>query len=488
MYSFLASDRYKWLRVLAIATIVSMILYGAVICIFEIKPFWLDEWCVIYNLKTMTVTELGGKLEKGQQFPRFYLQVLKCIVQPFDYSYTSLRLPSFFVHAFGLIFCYFLSGRIFGKDDSYRFFWLLIYASYSTSVEYFVQIKQYTMEMLLTLVALWQLLELLNTEANKIRLPRFLFLCLVSAIIPFFSYTYPLCFAALCLSVVLHTRGFKNIFIRSIPLFIGSVGVVVFYIFDVTQVMADQGMREFWKDYILRDGFQLLPYLHNVYSLFGHLGTGVFFEIIYGTLGLAGFFHALYQQFKRRSYTSPFQYIVQYSSFLVIIAIVLASLHKLPLGVHRLNAFAVPTCGILVINMLMVLEQKWKKAIPVVYTILSLALAGNIYQAFAKAHFSEEAVKKQRIYDNSKAAISVAENKHIPIVTTPAVFYPHEDRDGDFAVICHPAYHMKMSLPVYNAVDTPGLKKIFEDHPELQQLVFIDRYEHSVVQRGAVIK
>ncbi len=152
-----------------------MILYGAAISLFEIKPFWLDEWNVIYNLKTKTYAQLGGKLDYGQQFPRVYLQIIKYITQPFDYSYTSLRLPSFVVHVSGLIFCYILSGRIFGKQNAYRFFWLFIYASYSTSVEYFVQTKQYTMEMLLALVALWQLLELLNTGAKNIRFTRYLF-------------------------------------------------------------------------------------------------------------------------------------------------------------------------------------------------------------------------------------------------------------------------------------------------------------------------
>ncbi len=280
-----------------------------------------------------------------------------------------------------------------------------------------------------------------------------------------------------------HTRGLKNILYRSIPLLLGSVSIFIFYFYDITQVMADGGMQDFWKEYILRDGFQPLAYAFNIYKLFANLGTGLLFEIIYGALGLGGFFYSIYQLFQKRNDTSPFRYVLQYSSLLVIVMIVLFSFHKLPLGAHRLNAFAVPACSILVINMLMVSERRWKKLIPVIYSILSLTLAGNIYQAFAKAHFSKEAVKKQHIYDNTRAAILLAEDKHIPIVTGTAVVYPHEDRNGDFAVIGYPAYHMRVSLPVYNATDTSHLKKVFEEHPELQQVVFIDRYEHSIIHR-----
>lgn len=460
-----------------------MAAYGAAVSIFEIKPFWLDEWNIIYNLKTKTHAQLWGQLDYMQQFPRVYLQIIKWITHSFQYSYTSLRLPSFIVHIAGLIFCYSLSGKIFGKQSPYRFFWLLIYASYSTSVEYFVQIKQYTMEMLLALVALWQLFELLNTEGKNIHLPRYILLCLLSIVIPFFSYTYPICFAALCFTIAIHTRGFKNILLRFIPLLLGSISIVIFYLYDVVQVMADGGMQDFWKDYILRDGFRPLDYLFNIYRLFANLGTGQLFEVIYGPLGLCGFVYGIYQLFRKRPYTSPFHYIVQYSSLLVIVMIILYSLHKLPVGAHRLNAFAVPACSIPVINMILVLERRWKKLIPIVCTVLSITLAGNIYQAFAKAHFSEEAVKKQRIYDNTRKAISLAEDELLPIATSSGVSYPYEDRNGDFIVISYPVYRIEISLPVYNAADTFQVKRIFEEHTELRQIVFIDRYEHSVIHR-----
>lgn len=483
MHPHSSSDLYKWLRVLTITTIVFMIAYGAVVSIFEIKPFWLDEWNIIYNLKTKTHSQLWGHLEYMQQFPRVYLQIIKYITSPFEYSYSSLRLPSFVVHTAGLIFCFILSGRIFGKQNAYRFFWLLIYASYSTSIEYFVQVKQYTMEMLLALTALWQLLELLHTEAKNIQFTHYIFLCLLFTVIPFFSYTYPICFAALCFTIALHTRGFKNILYRSIPLLLGSISIFIFYHYDVAQVMADERMQNFWKDYILDDGFRPLAYLFNIYKLFANLGTGQLFEVIYGTLGLGGFCCSIYQLFQKRNYTSPFQYIVQYSLLLVIIMIILFSFHKLPVGAHRLNAFAVPACSILVTNMLLVLEYKRKKLIPIIYTTLSITLAGNIYQAFAKAHFSEESVKKQRIYDNTNTAISLAEEKRLPIATGTGVVYPYEDRNADFVIISYPAYHMGISLPVYNAANTFYLKKVFEEHPELQQVVFIDRLEHSIVRR-----
>jgi hypothetical protein len=459
-----------------------MIAYGLAVSIFEIKPFWLDEWNIIYNLKTKTHAELWGPLDYMQQFPRVYLQVIKYITASFDYGYTAMRLPSMVIHTAGLFLCYVLSGRLFNNDNPYRFFLPLIYASYSTSIEYFVQIKQYTMEMLLALVAIWQLLELLRMQAGSIQPLRYLLLCLLFLVIPFFSYTYPICFIAVSLCTLLNTRTQKDFFYRIMPLLVGSISILVFYTKDVSQVMVDEGMQKFWKDYIMQGEFKPSAYLYYIYKLFANLGTGDFFEVIYGALGLVGFLYSLYHCFTQQKPVSEFQHIVQYSTSLVLIMILLFSFHKLPLGAHRLNAFAVPACGTLVIHALSALEYKWK-TIPIIYAILSLTLAGNIFQAFAKAHWSDEAVKKQSIYNNTKEAIILAENRHISIATGTGVAYPYEDRNGDFIVISYPVYHMSIALHVYNTANTYYLKKLFEEHPQLKQVVFIDRTDYSIVSR-----
>ncbi len=475
---------YRLLRVITLYTLAVMFVYGITVTLFEIKPFWLDEWCIIFNLKTKTHSQLWGHLEYMQQFPRLYLQIIKSVTEPFDYSFSSLKITSLIVHCTGLIFCYKLSARLFGKESAYRFFWVLIYASYSTSLEYFVQVKQYTMEMFLSLVAIWQLAELLRTQAGNIRHGRYTLLCFSCIAATFFSYTYPICFLAVAIVTAINTRNFKDLLYRSIPITLGFISIAIFYFKDVSQAMADPGMQDFWKDYTLSDGFDL-RYVNNVYQLFSNTGTGFLFELIFGMLGIYGLLYGLGRHFRKRVANNLIVYAVQYSCVLVILMILLFTLHKLPLGAHRLNAFAVPALGILIITTLMALEQynKLRVSIPIVYTFLSLALVGNVFLAFSNQIFSAEAIKKQRIYENTKQAIILAERKRIPIITTTGVVYPKEDRNGDFAVITYPAYHMSVAVPVYNYWAESDIRKIFSEDPRINEMVFINRFEHSILHR-----
>ena len=43
---------------------------GLVNTFFFTKPFWIDEWRIIYNLKTRSVPGLWDTLDFLQQFPR----------------------------------------------------------------------------------------------------------------------------------------------------------------------------------------------------------------------------------------------------------------------------------------------------------------------------------------------------------------------------------------------------------------------------------
>src|ERR1044072_52302 len=152
----------KAVRTVAVTTLCLFILYGLLITFIPILPFWIDEWLLIDNLKFKSPGELWYHLERTQQFPRVYLEIIKAFSAAYDYSYTSLRLPSFLAHIFGLAVLYRLSARIFNGNSLPRFLWVMIYVSFNTSIHYFVQLKQYTMEMALSLVGISQLLELVS--------------------------------------------------------------------------------------------------------------------------------------------------------------------------------------------------------------------------------------------------------------------------------------------------------------------------------------
>jgi hypothetical protein len=157
----------KPVKNIAIITIAVFVIYGLVLTCFPVFPFWIDEWLLLDNLKFKSAGQLWHGLDRTQQFPRVYLEIIKYFAAACDYSYFSLRLPSFLAHCFGLVLLCRLSRRLLPSDNLPRFLWVMIYVSFSTSIHYFVQLKQYTMEMTLSLVGIWQLLELIKLEAQK---------------------------------------------------------------------------------------------------------------------------------------------------------------------------------------------------------------------------------------------------------------------------------------------------------------------------------
>src|SRR5579872_4873160 len=74
----------KFIRKLTIATLSFMICWGFVLVLAQIKPFWIDEWRVIYNLKYKNFIALFGPLDYMQQFPRVYFELIKAFASPFD--------------------------------------------------------------------------------------------------------------------------------------------------------------------------------------------------------------------------------------------------------------------------------------------------------------------------------------------------------------------------------------------------------------------
>lgn len=129
----------KIATIIGYVTIAFFLFAGLVTAVVALQPFWLDEWFIIQNLKFRTADALWGQLEYMQQFPRLYLQALKVITETFNYSYSSLRLPSFVVHTAGVLLCIYISRRLFKRSVMAVFTFVLIYISFKTSQDYFVQ-------------------------------------------------------------------------------------------------------------------------------------------------------------------------------------------------------------------------------------------------------------------------------------------------------------------------------------------------------------
>lgn len=465
----------KIARIATIATLSFIIGWGAVMVFAQVKPFWIDEARVIYNLKFRNAAMLWGQLDYLQQFPRVYLQLVKLFTAAFDYNYTSLRIPSFIVGTSLILFSYRLMNKLYSIANYNRFLFILILISASTFTDYYVEIKQYTMDLLLGFVAIWQLLELVQINSNKSTTQaRYVLLCTSFLAIPFFSYTYPIAIApAFMIQLTFSTITLMDKDIQSgkiailakqlFPLFLCGLSIAVFYLIDVNQLMGDKDMHQFWGHLMMKNGFSLSVFAYGFYNLFAEIGSGMLYWYIFGILGVISFLSGAYHFLKYR-WDNSIAHIMQfYSILLLIIMIILFLGGKYPLGEPRLNAFAIPAISMLIIRFLDHLKEgNYKKISGSISAILFLGLIGNIFTT-CYVSFTEPAyAKKMNIYRATERAIQLAEQQNIPIMVTPGVVWPydktinypyHNTVPGDWVLKTFPAYHIASQIPVY-AINT----------------------------------
>ncbi len=444
-------------RILTILTICFVALWGMYIVAIPVKPFWLDEWYIIHNIKFRTAQELWGKLEFMQQFPRVYLHIVQYVAEAANFSYSSLRLTSFIVHILALIFCYNLSARIYPPRSLYRFLWVALYLSSATALEYFVQVKQYTMDMLLGLVAIWQVLELTNIPKKEKATGKYALLCASMFVAPFFSYTYPILAAPVYAVVLLQWLrrnepvNTKTKILQAMPLILCLLSIAIFYSIDVKQVLQDKGMQNYWQEYMMTGQTTVQQFLGNVYKLFLNMAAGDLFGNITGVLGIAGLLILSWLGIKGKT-----AYDTLYSVLVVWVVIICYAAGKLPLGTHRLNAFAVPAIATIITGILQCAETaipKMKIPAMVIAGILFLALAGNVYGSLINNVNNNEHTVKLNIYNKTEAAIKQAIETNTTILVTPGIAYPYSiEIQGDWVLKTHPSYK-KGSVPVYAIPD-----------------------------------
>jgi len=328
----------------------------------------------------------------------------------------------------------------------------MIYVSFSTSIHYFVQLKQYTMEMALSLVGIWQLLELVSMETTKPSRQRFLLLCISFAACPFFSYTYPIVIAPVYLLLAFRSAASRQLPAGVwAPLLTGIASIAVCYQIDIRHVLADKGMQDFWQELIMKT-FSFRTFLTNTYMMFCNLGSGDLFGNIFGSLGVAAFLYGSYRSVKTvLAASNERDLLLQYSSLLICLVFGLFVAGKLPLGTFRLNSFVVPAVGILIINLLLQLcaDKRWKPVSIGMSLILFLASTGNVYVTIAELGGAEHA-KKLRIYRACDRAILQARKQKLPVFVTSGIAYPFDDRwPGDWILRTQPRYKVHEPLSVY---------------------------------------
>ncbi len=460
-----------------------MAIWGIATALLPLRPFWIDEWRLIYNLKFKSAAALWGPLAYTQQAPRMYLALLKPLMAAAHYSYVSLRLPSLLISLGSMVLAWRLMQRIFpGRADWLRLLFPLILISSQTFTDYLVQTKHYEAEIFLALLAMWQTLTLLRVaDTARINPLQYAALCLSMAGAAPFSYTYPVAAApmallggARCLQLI-RNRAWHRAIMVAVPLLLCGCGVILFYITDVSQLMADEEMHRYWSYRMAGTG--LKEALLRLWFYFAALGSGAAFEVIFGALGISAFAIALPRSVKqlRRIPADEKQRMVLYSVLLVLVCIAMFSCGKLPLGEAKFNAFCVPALSILIIAFLQREQAKARVAATIAGGLLFAGLAGNIISVVLGSFFAPEYSRRMAIYTHTQEAIRRAQDAHIPLLITPGVAWPDEivhkvphlqNMPADAILKTFPAYDKAVGMPVYAIPDMGAADRLLATLPD----------------------
>lgn len=506
---FRINDPEKIAKAVTIVTLFVVVAWGLVSVVAEVRPFWVDEWRIIYNLKFKTPEEIWGKLAFMQQFPRVYLFVLKLFAATFNYSYFSLRLPSYLIGLSTIAAIYKLSNKLYSTANNSRLLMVMMLVSCGTFTEYFVQVKQYTMDLFLCVIAIHQLLYLSGYgSGKKVNVAGYSLLCLSFLVAPFFSYTYSIAIAPVYTVILVQNilqwgaddntrKKIKTILLQWVPLFICTFSITVFYSIDIAQLSRDKDMHVYWGHLMMQDGFDIRIFFTNIFHLFAQVGSGFIFWWLFGLLGVAGFGYGIYRcsktLFSGNHDTKTL--VLLYSILLPLLAIALFAAGKLPIGEPRLNAFIIPAISIVVIHLLdaaMARQDNWAKATRVLSFVLLAGVIGNIYSTILASFTDEKYARRMEIYHATEKAVTTAREQQLPILITPEVAYPYDKTinlpfsntvPGDWVLMTFPAYHVGESQPVYAIDDVHQLQEYLGQLPASTTSVMVgDGIHYRIVQ------
>ncbi len=505
----------KIVNTTTIVTLIVIGLWGAISVFAEVRPFWIDEWRIIYNLKTKSVGELWGKLAYMQQFPRTYLTGIKLFTEQFDYSYTSLRLPAYLVGLATMVSIYLLTGTLFYAKNYYRYLMVVMLVSSSTFTEYFVETKQYTMDLLMCTITIWQLIWLINLSNKKQIAPdtSYILLCASMLIVPFFSYTYVIAilpvYAVLAINNLLNrkTRNVNqnyllNILLQWLPLFLATFSSTVFYVTDIAQLATDDEMKNYWGHLMMKNGFSLVDFSEHVFHLLAQAGAGLLFWTLFGiscTFSFIYSIHKCYHHLKTGQLTLS-ESVLLYSVLLVILMMGLNIMGKLPLGEPRLNAFAIPAISVMLVMTLSNLAEnrKLNKAVKITFVLLFAGPVGNVYSTIAACFTDSKYTQRMQIYKATEKALSSINQNKIPILITPGVAYPYDKTlnfpfnntvPGDWVLMAFPGYKMKKSGLVYAIDDIKNIEYYLKRLPlQIDSFMIGDGINYKIISKQNIIQ
>jgi hypothetical protein len=504
--------KQRELKILSIA-VISLLGISLVIQLHSLavkKAFWLDEWFILYSIKFKSYPALFGNLFAIQQFPRFYLSIIKFFSERFDFSYLSLRIIPFIVQVINLLLVFFIvSKRIYGKQSLNRLLFIMLFLSFHTTLFYFSQVKPYTMDMCFSLMAV-----LIYDEIQKPERLQFtsgvywsMVLCLFAG--PFFSYTFPIMAAPLILIL-----GFKFVkdssekrrweLILLIAVF--SIAIVINYFTDLQFVLTDKIQYQSFSEYVMHynspvavaKGMENIVWLFSSIFFFDSglfarilplLYTAKIFVILISLTGLVIVSRRSVFKFKyyqKRGDDWKNQRETDFDAYFILLFITTLVLYfgqKLPVGTHRINYFCFLFMSYFFLEGLHYVSAKVFKLKPVFLTAaLFIAffptITANIFEIEGKnLNFD------QRIYDNISSALEAAKADHTHTIIVkhneffPASIAPEQER---LTILTHYEYDVRKPI---NIVTTDSPKVILARADTKFPCIIISKYTYRIFTR-----
>ncbi|MBS1775937.1 MAG: hypothetical protein JSS64_06610 [Bacteroidetes bacterium] len=468
---FEPNKRNQLIRYSVVAITIFLFAFGIAQALFPIRPFWNDEWRLIYNIKFKSVPELWGRLDLLQECPRVYLTLLKYISATFDYSYIALRLPPLIISGISALFVFHLHHRIYPDRNLISYLFILILLSSQTFTDYMVQVKQYEMDILLSLLAIGQLLVLNQAIQDKLRRISYWLLSCSLLFVPFLSYIYPIVLAPIFVVIswkLWNEREKNRSFIQwaqiIFPLLLAVISILIFYAIDVKNVMGNKEMYISYQRAYYHSQKETL--LGDLWNLFALVGSGFIFEIVFGIIGLSAFTFSLLQLSKirwKQAHTAD--YIRLYAVLLLLLVMALLFTGKIIGGVARLTAYTVPSISILIIFLLDEIYNRFerKKISNGIAFVLFIALFGNIISSCINNFTYEKYHDYITTYRNTGKALRKARLQNIPFMVTDGVcgddWKLNPDKPGHIQTNTISAEQIK-------GVDTLCAEVITKVHPE----------------------
>lgn len=482
------------------------------------KGFWLDEWFILKNIKFRNYSELFANLDVMQQFPRVYLSIIKFIAEISNYNYFAVRAFPFLIQVINIILVYSIINKIIFPTNRIKgLLFVLIFLSFHTTLFYFSQLKQYTMDMLFTLVAMWYFYYLSQKYHEiSIRSGKYIGMLICIFIGPFFSYTFPI--VAFPIMLILFITFINDInnkkisLIPVLPLVIFALSLFLNFFTDLRFVLNDKAQYHNFDTYVMNYSNLYLFWkgLLNIIWLF----TSIFFfdkafnnnflyflysiKILVFVFSVLGLYLIIFKQaekikinfiefFRSLSFSRKPDFQIFFLA-LFLITVFLYLLKLLPMGTPRINYFCVVFISYFFITGLYYIIHQFKG---IKYPLFLITVFVASFPAIASDINELKNTNlnfDQKIYNNVGNALKVAKADSLPIFVAWNEFYPSTIEKGveGLMITSHHMYKPKDSISVY--VYKKGQLDSLLQRFQLNNYILVTKYSFKIIERIKKVK